>query len=131
MADIILSGRKLEGTFSSNADSGSTHTRVWDESNRFVGEFPILISDEEVNRVVERIMALSPKKIDELWHDTSYIYNERDNNLALPDERIRKIKGDFDFAKRDFIGVITDNPCHEMEVIRMLLDSLDKIEGGE
>ena len=73
--------------------------RVYDDSNRYVGEY-----------------------------DTRYIYSEKDNNLALPNERINKIKNDFDFAKKDFLGVIGDIPGDELEVISIFLNSLKNIE---
>lgn len=88
----------------------------------------IHVQESEVNYIVERIMKLSEKNIDLLWHNSKWIDSKHGKNKSLPDWRIKKIKTDEKFARESFINLITESNSSVMQSISLLINNLINLE---
>ena len=71
-------------------------------------EFGEKITEKEIENISRIIHKLSLEDIDDFWYKCEWIDSEKENNKALPDWRLKKIKEDFEFAKKSVANLFLE-----------------------
>jgi hypothetical protein len=93
------------------------------ETKTWKNELEETISNKEIDEITQRIIKLTPKELDLLWHRCGYILSDRDfHHNALSQSYISKIKSGEKVAKTLVEALLLETPKKEV------LKHLDKIE---